>query len=427
MNRMPAPLPPSARDVAALADQCVMCGLCLPHCPTYRLARTEAESPRGRIALARALATGAIAAQPAALEHLDHCLGCLACQTACPSGVRYEELLVSARARLRARPGWLHNARRLARLARIGAALRADRWLPALGRLLPNGSLWRRLAATLPAVPPQSPSLTLRARPSGRLDRAAAGAARAAKTIRPATAGTGGEPIALFRGCVGDVYERDTLAAARTLLEACGHDVFEPPAFHCCGALARHAGDVAGAAREAESTRWQLLAAGASTAIGCASGCHGDLRDAVARGTPLRVPEVHAFLAQDAGFAALRFRPLALRAALHVPCTQANVAGGSAAIRHLLARIPGLDLIELPAQPRCCGAAGSYFIEQPEIADRLRSEKLDQVAAVAPDLLLTTNVGCRMHLGNGLRGRGGSPRVLHPLALLARQLDNPPP
>ena len=98
-----------------------------------------------------------------------------------------------------------------------------------------------------------------------------------------------------------------------------------------------------------------------------------------------------------------------------------------AALQDLLARIPGLDLVELPAQPRCCGAAGSYFIEQPEIADRLQAEKLDQVAAVAPDLLLTTNIGCRLHLGNGLRGRGGSPQVLHPLALLARQLDNSPP
>lgn len=324
--------------------------------------------------------------------------------------MRYEELLVRTRTLLRARPGWLQNARRLARLARIGAALRADRWLPALGRLLPRGSLWRRLATTLPAAPARIPAF-----------------AEVAKTLRPAPSTRGGERIVLFRGCVGEVYERDTLAAARALLEACGHDVLEPSAFHCCGALARHAGDVAGAAREAESSRRRLLAADAPVVVGCASGCHGDLCGEVARGTTLRVPEVHAFLAGDPGFAALRFRPLALRAALHVPCTQSSVAGGSTAIRRLLARIPGLDLVELPAQPRCCGAAGSYFIEQPEIADRLQAEKLDQVAAVAPDLLLTTNVGCRLHLGNGLRGRGGSPQVLHPLALLARQLDNSPP
>ena len=406
MNRMSVPsLPPAACDTAAvaLADQCVMCGLCLPHCPTYRLAQTEAESPRGRIALARALAAG-MAPAPAALAHLDQCLACLSCAAVCPSGVRYEELLVRTRARLRARRPWLHDARRLARLARLAAAIRAERWLPALGRLLPRGSLWRRLATTLPAAP----------------------AVAAATATVPTSPAPDRQRIVLFRGCIGDVHERDTLAAARRLLEAAGHAVVEPAAFHCCGALARHAGDVDAAAGEAAAARRHLLATDAGVAIGCASGCHGDLRDAVAQGTALRVPEVHAFLAGDPGFAALRFRPLAVRAALHVPCTQANVAGGADAIRRLLARIPGLELLELPLQPRCCGAAGSYFIEQPDIADRLRAEKLGQVEALAPELLLTTNVGCRMHLGNGLRGRDAAPRVLHPLALLARQLDNPP-
>jgi len=412
MNRMPVPGFPAASEaaaVAALADQCVMCGLCLPHCPTYRLARTEAESPRGRVALARALASGADP-EPALLAHLDQCLACLSCQAACPSGVRYEELLVRTRALLqprRDRPAWLHDARRLARLARLGAALRAHRWLPVLARLLPADSLLHRLARRVPAAPPRP-------------------AAQALAAPRPATGATGA-PIALFRGCVGNVYERDTLAAARTLLEAAGHAVVEPDGFHCCGALARHAGDLDGAAREAAASRAALLAGGAGVVVGCASGCHGDLAGQVAQGTPLRVPEIHAFLAADAGFAALRFRPLALRAALHVPCTQANVAGGAGAVRALLARIPGLELVELPMQPRCCGAAGSHFLEHPAQADRLRAEKLEQVAVLAPDLLLTTNVGCRLHLGDGLRDADGAPRVLHPLALLARQLDNATP
>ena len=138
----------------------------------------------------------------------------------------------------------------------------------------------------------------------------------------------------------------------------------------------------------------------------------------------LRVADAHAFLAADEGFARLRFRPLALRAALHLPCSQVNVVGEPGPLRALLARIPALDVLELPLQPRCCGAAGSHFIEYPEAADRLRDEKLAQAAALAPDLLLTTNVGCRMHLGTGLRQRGAAMPVLHPLALLARQLEN---
>jgi len=411
MDSMPANapvMPAFDARLPALADQCVMCGLCLPHCPTYRLEAIEAESPRGRIALARALATGALAPDRAGTTHLDHCLGCLSCQKVCPSQVRYDEILVLARAGLAAsRPAgaprrrWLHDPRRLALLARLGAALRAERWLPRLARLLPETSFWRRLAARLPAPP----------RPL-RLPRRPGGAARGR--------------VALFRGCVADVYDRDTLAAARHLLEALGYDVAETPGSRCCGALPRHAGDLAAARRAAQATREALRASGAEVVLVAASGCLGDLRDEAAAGSGLRVADVHAFIAADPALASLRFRPLAQRAALHLPCTQVNVAGATAAIAALLARIPELTVLPLPEQPRCCGAAGSYFLEHPDLADRLREQKLDQARTLAPDLLLTTNVGCRIHLGNGLHADAAAVPVLHPLALLARQLDNAP-
>ncbi|MGN6520602.1 MAG: (Fe-S)-binding protein [Dokdonella sp.] len=407
MERMSVPASGVSRavpGVATLADQCVMCGLCLPHCPTYRLERTEAESPRGRIALARALAQGRLAPDEALVAHLDHCLGCLSCQKVCPSQVRYDDLLVQTRAALVAAtpPGrlrrWLHAPHLRARFARLGAAVGAGRWLPRLARALPRASCWRRMAETIPAAPAR-----LRIAPT-----------------RPAAAA--GRSIALFRGCVGSVYEADTLAAARVLLEAAGHRVTELHR-HCCGALPRHGGFVDAAAREAAATRRALLVTEADVVVGCSSGCHGDLRDRVAVGTALAVEDVHAFLAADAGFARLRFRALGRRAALHLPCTQANVAGGLGAIRALLARVPQLTVLELPEQPRCCGAAGSYFIEHPSFADRLRAHKLDQADALAPDLLLTTNIGCRIHLGNGLRARASALPVLHPLTLLAGQLD----
>ena len=407
MNRMTVPLSGTAGGndrLSALADQCVMCGLCLPHCPTYRLEQVEAESPRGRIALGRALADGSLYPTPAALAHLDHCLGCLSCQKVCPSQVHYEEIFVQTRALLLPRrandlPAWLHDPQRLTALARLGAATAAPRWLPWLARLLPRTSRWRRLATTLPVAPPV-PRM--------------AGSARS----------TDGSRVVLFRGCVASVYDRDTLAAARFLLEASGHAVVELGGTRCCGALPRHAGDVERAAAESAATREALLETGVEVLLSCASGCHGDLRDQVAAGSALRVLDIHAFLAEDPGFAALRFRPRAMRAALHLPCTQVNVVGTTAPIRDLLARVPQLEVLELPEQPRCCGAAGSYFIEQPGFADRLQSHKLDQAAELAPDLLLTTNIGCRIHLGNGLKARADAMPVLHPLALLAQQLDN---
>jgi len=391
-----------------LADQCVMCGLCLPHCPTYRISLDEAESPRGRIALARSIASARIAPGPAARKHLDQCLACLSCEKVCPSEVKYGEIITRSRAaEVRARPRrgvldrLLSDPGRLVALARIGAWFRADRWLPALGRPLPATSRLGALAREIPAVPS--------------LNRGA--------SAKPVTPSRGA--IALFRGCVASVYDRDTHAAARVLLEALGYDVRVPEGTPCCGTLARHAGDADAADRQAAATQTALASTGASKVLVSATGCFGELRDHASRDQS--IVDVHAFLARDAELSRLRFRPLAARVALHLPCTQVNVVGEVASIRALLARIPQLDVIELPLQPRCCGAAGNYFAEHPVIATRLRDEKLDQALEVEPDLVLTTNIGCRIHLAAGVRERGVSPRVMHPLALLAQQLENGEP
>ncbi len=397
-------------NLAALADQCVMCGLCLPHCPTYRLDRHEAESPRGRIALARYLASGQLPVSAATTAHLDHCLGCLACEAVCPSQVQYEEILIQTRALLKsAQPlqgrlaRWLADPSVLVRLARLGSILRAGHWLPRFARWLPGRSLLRRLVQEMPSTPatPNWP------------------------TSGPAIAARRGR-ITLFPGCVAGVFDRDTLEGARRLLAALGHEVVMPGEMVCCGALARHAGQREAAARTTQATRAALQACDAATVLVSASGCLGSLRDQTMAGTGLQVADVLGFLAADKGWNSLRFRPLQQRAALHLPCTQMNVGSGKQPLLQLLTRIPGLELLVLPDQPGCCGAAGSYFIEQAERADRLRAEKLDQVAMQSPDLLLTTNIGCRIFLGNGLRQRDSGVPVLHPLALLARQLETSP-
>jgi glycolate oxidase iron-sulfur subunit len=388
-----------------------MCGLCLPHCPTYALDRHESESPRGRIVLARQFARGALKPTAEAVAHLDRCLGCLSCQAACPSGVRYEDILLQTRALLAPlRPvrgpirRWLTRPSALRRLAALSAFVRAERWLLRLGRWLPAASPLRRLALEVPAAPEplvSSARATAKATPRG--------------------------PLTLFPGCVASVFDRDTLAAARVLLEALGYEVRMPRQTVCCGALALHAGDSAGASATAADTRAALESLGAGRVLVSASGCLGSLRDHALAGSRLEVEDILAFIARDPGLGSLRFRPLTARAALHLPCTQVNGGAGAAPIRVLLGRIPGLELLELPVQPRCCGAAGSYFLEQPERADRLRAEKLDQVVAQAPDLLLTSNIGCRIFLGNGLRQRAATMPVRHPLATLAMQLETAGP
>jgi glycolate oxidase iron-sulfur subunit len=426
--------------IAALAGQCVKCGLCLPHCPTYRLAATEAESPRGRIAFAQALAEGKLDPLPSVLTHLDNCLACMACERVCPSQVKYGELITTTRA-------WLHGSKESGALG----------WLVTRPRLL--GALLR--VANLPVVRSfvRSRGMRVMLRPFG-MDRALAELPRLpviAKTVRversgaklrevetlslpdqagPSTSARGayaqGERsfvprgrVGLFLGCVAASVDRDVHAAATSLLHALVYDVALPAGQGCCGALALHDGDAAQAERLASALRAAFAGTDMDTVLVSASGCFGTLRDHVFADSGIRVREIHEFLDADPRIGTLKFRPLAERIAVHTPCTQRNVARADGAITRLLARIPQLQIDALAVPPGCCGAAGDYFLRKPDIADALRAQTLDGALATRPAMLVTSNVGCRIFLGNGLRRRESDIPVTHPIVLLAQQLDNP--
>lgn len=392
---------PARERITELADACVKCGLCLPYCPTYALDRVETESPRGRIAISRHAADGSLAPEPGLLLHLDHCLGCMACQRVCPVPVQYGELLTTYRAELppaKARPRRLLHLLTRPGLLRLGANLAhwtaAAHWLPPLARLLPRHSALRAAIALLPALP-----------------------APAAKP-HPETATTQGVRgrVALFGGCVQGALERDAQDAAARLLTTAGFQVHRIEGL-CCGALAAHTGDAVDAGIKAEHVRQAFAASGADTLLSATPGCLGTLREDL---QGVQVDDAMAFL--DLHGDALTFQPLARRALLHLPCTQVNVARADGAVRRLLARVPGLELEVLPTRGMCCGAAGSHMLEFPERAAALRERVLEAMPQPAPDLLLTTNIGCRLHLGAGLHERGTRIRVDHPLTLLARQL-----
>jgi glycolate oxidase iron-sulfur subunit len=407
----------SAIDLLTLADQCVLCGLCLPVCPTYRVGRTEVESPRGRISLIKALAAGTLAPEPATTAHLDHCLGCLSCERACPSGVQYGQLIDRHRQATAAPPdrlqrfiyGLIAKPRRLQQLARLSHALRLSRWLSPLARgIRTKRTGIAQMIAKIPSLPALPPQRVARESPQG-------------------TRGT----VGLFLGCIASAFDRDTHAAARILLNALGYRVVEPPTQGCCGALPQHAGHTDVAATLAAATRDAFVGARVDTLLVSASGCYGTLRDLTFADSGIAVREIGEFLAADAALSTLTFEPLKRKAALHRPCSLDNRVRAGAATRSLLQHIPHLDIAELPPQPRCCGAGGSHFLRHPEIAEPLRDEQLDQVDALDADLLLTSNIGCRLHLADGLRARGGRIEVLHPITLLARQLktdgDRPTP
>lgn len=375
----PAPDPPAAHGLVALADRCVQCGLCLPHCPTYLLDRSEAESPRGRIAYVKALADGRLAPSAAGDTHLDHCLGCRRCEPVCPAGVSYGELLIGARtAQAQRQP----PPRRL----RWAAALLARPAL--LGVLL---DLYRRLGGLLPRA----------ARPP--VPRPAAPVALPAPVLTAPT-------LALFSGCVADRYESGSRAALARLLARAGLQVVQPVGQTCCGAAAAHAGDAATATRLATINRAAF--AGQERVLCLASGCHDSLARSLAAGPAVE----DALLALDRVADRLVFRPARARVALHLPCTQRSVTRSEGAVRRLLARVPALDLIELP-DTGCCGAAGLHQLAEPARAAALRQPLIDALAASGATGLISANIGCRLHLAGGT-----TIPVRHPIDFLAEHL-----
>ncbi len=393
------PMSPDFAAALANADLCVKCGLCLPHCPTYRLTAHEAEGPRGRIALAQGLLTGALSASPVLTAHLDGCLSCRACEAVCPAKVPYGNVLDSARAALASPPrtrltrwlGLVLESPTLRALARLALWL----WTVGFDRITPRFPAKLRLLNYRPLV------------------------RRLRRVPAPAQA-----RLALFTGCVGDIAERAVLHDAVQLFKAAGVTVAIPPAQGCCGALHQHAGlPQPAAARAARNAR---AFADCATVLPLASGCGAALRDlgqAKSDGSAALAPKVRDLCSTLAAALDLHppaFHPRSLRVGIHTACTQANVFGEKSAVRRLLARIPQIELIDLAPGSGCCGAAGTAFISQPEQATRLLQPKLDAAAGV--DLIVSANIGCSLHLLAGLRGRGRQVPVLHPVSLLAQAL-----
>jgi glycolate oxidase iron-sulfur subunit len=399
-------MPPAAtptRFPLELADRCVKCGLCLPHCPTYGVERVEGESPRGRIALMQGLAHGRLDADPALVRHLDRCLGCRACERACPADVPYGELIDAARALLAAQ-----GVRGATTKRAFAALLRRPLLLRLAARLgtLPGV---KQLAGMIGGLPARAVSLVPRD-------------ARAPRTLRATSRHGPGASVQLFTGCVGAALDGATLDDVRRALEAAGWRVESPRRQRCCGALDQHAGRAQPAARLA---RRNLEAfAGEDPIVSCASGCSATLMDyarvAGADGAALaqRVVDPAELLAD----APLELRPGPYReVVLHIPCTQRNVTGSGESVRRLLRRLPGITFRELPAG--CCGAAGETFLSQPELADILLEPLLDELRRAPPDALVTSNVGCALHFKAGLARAGLAVPVLHPASLVVAALE----
>ena len=440
-------------------SHCVHCGFCLPACPTYVRLSDEADSPRGRLHLMRAVGEGRLDPASNAFQlHIDRCLGCRACETVCPSGVEYGFLLERARqVAIRARkPGRLGSAllaliERPAALALWMGMSRLLRWtaLPSIAARLGGRSkrlrTLRLAGAMLAASRPW--------RPPGVSPRGSGGG-------EPGPRDSGGSPggmwrgvprgrVGLLTGCVQrHLFSRVNEATSR-VLSANGWEIVEIPGQGCCGALHAHGGELSRAGALARRNINAFRAAGVEWIVANAAGCGATMREyhhlveEVLTGDGLDAGQVKAAsgpgvssVADDAMWFSGRVRDvtellvdggepwprrggtLRLRVAYDPPCHLLHGQRIADPPMQVLRSIPGLDVVPVPGGDECCGGAGIYGLGHPELGGRIGADKVDSVVETGADVLATGNPGCAMQIGAGLRMRGSRVQVAHPVELL---------
>ena len=415
----------------ALLNQCVHCGFCLPACPTYVLWGQEADSPRGRIYLMNMASNGETAITPQWVEHIDACLGCVSCMSACPSGVDYGKLIEATRAQIERvhprplgerlhrwtlfqlfpKPGRLRLLwYLLAAYQKSGAQFLLRR--SGLLKLLP--ARWRAMEALAPKLAPRQPIAPVTP-------------AQGAKRLR----------VGLMLGCVQREFLSEVNAATARTLAAEGCEVMSPPEQPCCGALLVHAGEEAPALALARRMIDVFEKAGVDAVVTNAGGCGSNAKDYghLLRDDPQYAERARRFsekckdvteLLEELGPHAER-HPLPMRVVYHDSCHLQHAQRVGTQPRALLAAIPGLELIEIPEAALCCGSAGIYNLVQPKTADELADRKARLIAPNRPDAVATGNVGCMLQIGAALARNGHAVPVVHTVQLLDRSLRNAPP
>jgi glycolate oxidase iron-sulfur subunit len=408
-------LPGSPLEAASAGlDACVHCGFCLPACPTYLALDDENDSPRGRLVLMRALLDGRIAPDdPTAGQHLDQCLGCRGCETACPAGVPYGHLLEATRATL-------VEHRPLPWIARLVLGIFAREWAlrPALllARVVRALGLSRWAARVLPAR---------LAMPLAMLD---ATSRPAAAAWTPAGSGERAK-VALLTGCVMEGLLTPVNRATERVLTANGYRVVEAPGQVCCGALHAHAGDAVTARRLARENIAAFEGSGAEFVALNSAGCGAMCRDyghlladdrvwaARAAAFGAKVRDVHELLAVAGPVPTAASRaPTAV--AWDAPCHLEHAQRVVAQPLTVLGAIGDIALRPLVGSDQCCGSAGIFNLVRPEVAERVLAPKLEQIARSGASVVATANPGCLMQIGGGLRLAGSHVQTRHPVELL---------
>ncbi len=394
-------------------ETCIHCGFCLPTCPTYELLGDEADSPRGRIMLMKEVLEGNLAASQAA-PHIDRCLGCVACQTHCPSGVEYGNLLSSYRSLETSKA---HSPTTFA--ARLRRTL-ASWTLPYPGRFslaMRLGKIGKKLSWITPSALRPMLDLVPETLPP----------AKPLPNYSPASGNERGR-VMLHVGCAAQVLRPDITSAAIRVLNRNGISVSIPNTQACCGALHWHIGD---AQRAKQMALKNISAFGdrdepiITTAAGCGSGMHeyplimaGSENSEPIERFANRVIDISVYLDRLGIKPPPAVKPT--RIAYHDACHLAHAQKVRQPPRALLRLIPGVELVDLAESDLCCGSAGTYNIDQPEIAAQLGKRKADNLLFTHCDLVALGNIGCQVQIEQHLANAGSSIPVLHTIQILDR-------
>ena len=412
-----------------IIEKCVHCGFCLPVCPTYVLWGQEMDSPRGRIYLMKLASDGAAEMNEKWVSHFDRCLGCMACMTACPSGVDYGKLIEATRAQIERKtkrpPGekrhrrWLFDTfTRPERLRGLRLPLQQMR-LPLLAyqrtglqAVVRGLGLLKLLPKKMQTMEALLPKLEAR---------------EAVAEVTPA-AGTKRRRVGLLLGCVQREFFSQVNAATARVLAAEGCEVVAPSEQPCCGALLVHAGEEAAAVALAKRTIDAFERADVETVVTNAAGCGSNVKEYghLLRDEPEYAERARVFAAKckDVSEVLAEMEPrarqnaLKLRVAFHDSCHLQHAQGVRSQPRALLSKIPGLELAEIPEAAICCGSAGIYNLVQPDAANALGDRKAELIAPLKADVVATGNPGCILQMQSALARRRQKIPVVHTIQIL---------
>ncbi|MCD6046992.1 MAG: (Fe-S)-binding protein [Gammaproteobacteria bacterium] len=379
---------PSADSLIELASQCVRCGLCLPHCPTYQLGREEPESPRGRIQMLAAFAKKELEWSGSLQTHMDQCLSCGHCERVCPIPVSYEKLLVQGREAL--------------------AKQHPITW-------------WKKLfikCIEIPWLRKLPFKVAAWAKRQSHLSKSTNGVRPHLLTCGTCTANH--DKILLFPGCTGESFGQDTFSTAQTLLTQLGYQVLLPPQSWCCGALSAHAGL---GEKTTQTTLNELKALctekNIQHVVTFATGCGGWLSR---QDSDIKIVDIQQFLLDHVDISKGSKQVGSkekLRVAIHSPCTQTNALRKANLSYELLSKLTNLELIRF-GENTCCGAAGLYMLEQPKLSRKLIAQLLTPELLANCDAIVTSNIGCQLHFQRYLKTKKINKPVCHPIEFLLR-------